>query len=408
MFRVPSVLPGKESSVEKSVANGVPLLRAITLRNLLSFGPKGLSLPLENLNVLVGPNGSGKSNLLEAISVLQSAPNDFRQTIQKGGGVAEWIWKGAPSDPATIEAVIANPYAKSSLRHVLAFRHENQFCRLDDERIEDEQIDEADEGVYYQFRQGRPAIKFKVRGGSKWRSEKVDRDLSILAQRRDPTSYPEITHLAESYGRIRLYRDWRFGRGNVLRAPRETDDRSDLLLQNASNLGLFLNRLKRKAKTKEALLTRLRDLYDGLDDFDVNVEGGTVQVFFTEGEFSIPAARLSDGSLRYIFLLAVLGDPDPPPLIGIEEPELGLHPDLIPKIADLLIDASRRTQLIVTTHSDILIDALTERPSAVVVCEKHDGQTTMRRLSSKRLSKWLDKYRLGQLWSRGELGGNRW
>jgi predicted ATPase len=75
---------------------------------------------------------------------------------------------------------------------------------------------------------------------------------------------------------------------------------------------------------------------------------------------------LSDGSLRYLCLLAILCDPEPPPLIGLEEPELGLHPDLLPKVADLLVAAAQRTQLIVTTHSDILVDALTERPDALV------------------------------------------
>jgi predicted ATPase len=107
-------------------------------------------------------------------------------------------------------------------------------------------------------------------------------------------------------------------------------------------------------------------------------------------------------------LLAILCDPDPPPFLGIEEPELGLHPDVIPKIADLLVAASKRTQIVVTTHSDVLIDALTDFPSAVVVCEKHEGKTTMRRLDKDELAPWLEKYRLGELWSRGDIGGNRW
>ena len=88
--------------------------------------------------------------------------------------------------------------------------------------------------------------------------------------------------------------------------------------------------------------------------------------------------------------------------------ELGLHPDILPKVADLLVAASERTQLIVTTHSDILVDAMTERPEAVIVCEKHNHQTTMKRLQKAELKDWLERYRLGELWTRGELGGNRW
>ena len=65
-------------------------------------------------------------------------------------------------------------------------------------------------------------------------------------------------------------------------------------------------------------------------------------------------------------------------------------------------------QLVVTTHSDVLVDSLTEVPESVVVCEKHHGQTEMRRLNRNELATWLDKYRLGELWTSGELGGNRW
>jgi predicted ATPase len=233
-------------------------------------------------------------------------------------------------------------------------------------------------------------------------------EVSILAQRRDPELYPEITYLAETYEKWRIYREWSFGRNTVFREPQRADMRNDRLEENFSNLGLFLSRLRKTPKAKHAMLAGLADLYDGLTDFDAIVEGGSVQIFFTEGDFSIPATRLSDGTLRYVCLLAILCDPEPPPLICIEEPELGLHPDILPKLADLLVAAAARTQLIVTTHSDILVDALTEEPESVVVCEKHEGCTQMQRLKKADLSKWLGKYRLGQLWIDGQLGGKRW
>ena len=238
--------------------------------------------------------------------------------------------------------------------------------------------------------------------------ELVKPNLSILAQLRDPEQYREFAHLADGYEKIRIYRDWTFGRNTVCRSPQPADMRSDRLEEDFSNLGLVLSRLRRAPKVKAAILDGLKNLYDGMSDFDIAVEGGTVQVFFTEGDFSIPATRLSDGTLRYLCLLAILCDPEPPPLICIEEPELGLHPDILPKLADLLIEASSRTQLIVTTHSDVLIDAMTNHPEAVVVCEKHEGQTEMRRLDKKQLAVWLEKYRLGHLWTSGQLGGNRW
>lgn len=385
------------------------LFHSITLRNLLSFPPENKPLELKNLNVLIGPNGSGKSNLLAAIGLLRAATSDMRNELSRGGGVGEWIWKGRPGDVATMEAVVADSSAAKPLTHALAFRVENQQFQVQEEQIASIRPPgiEGDSHIRYRFSDGRPLAK-QV-GENSWKLVfHFSANQSILAQRNAPESYPEISHLNGAYGGIRLYREWSIGRNSVFREPQKADLRTDRLEEDFSNLGLFLNKLRRNPKAKQALLAHLRDLYDGLTDFDVSVEGGTLQVFFTEGDFTIPAPRLSDGSLRYLCLLAILCDHDPPPLIGIEEPELGLHPDLLPKLADLLVEASTRCQLIVTTHSDILVGALSDQPEAIVVCEKHDGQTSMRRLDAKEPAPWLEKYRLGQLWTSGELGGTRW
>ena len=71
------------------------LFHKLKLSGLLSFGPDGIDLPMERLNVLIGPNGSGKSNLLEAVSLLQAAPRGIAEPISRTGGVREWTWKGA-------------------------------------------------------------------------------------------------------------------------------------------------------------------------------------------------------------------------------------------------------------------------------------------------------------------------
>jgi predicted ATPase len=81
---------------------------------------------------------------------------------------------------------------------------------------------------------------------------------------------------------------------------------------------------------------------------------------------------------------------------------------MLPKVADLLREASKRSQLLVTTHSDILVDAMSETPEDVVVCAKEQGQTSMERLRQADLAEWLKEYRLGQLWTKGQIGGTRW
>jgi predicted ATPase len=386
------------------------VIRELSLRGLLSFGPDSPPLEMRPLNVLIGPNGSGKSNLLEAIGLLRSAATKLTAPMRGpgGGGVTEWIWKGDPSGTARIDAIIDRPC--QSLRHVIEFTETAARFELVDERVENSEPYRgyAEPLFAYRFQHGRPVLS--VRDGEKRQLQRQDVaiDESILSQRKDPDQYPELSYLANLYGNCRLYREWSFGRSSVFRSPQSADLPGDRLEENFSNLGLFLNRLRGIPKAKNTIIEHLKDLYAGLDDFDVRIKGGTVEVVLTEGDFIIPASRLSDGTLRYLCLLAILCDPEPPPLICIEEPELGLHPDMLPKFADLMVEASERTQIVVTTHSDLLVDAMTEQPESVVVVEKHDGRTQTSRLNAADLKTWLEKYRLGQLWTSGQIGGTRW
>lgn len=381
------------------------LIKHIKASKLLSFGPDGLDIELQDLNVLIGPNGSGKSNFLEIFELLRSLPrskedsNNLNEVINRGGGFPEWSWKG--------ELNHSNIFLETILEGKVYLKHGFDYSMFND--VVDEYIKQGVDGKSGRIIYSKDGLrKFSIWNDSTNNYEEgfnaID-DLSVLSQR---LNYPELIRLVDAYEKIRLYREWSFGRNTIFRTPQRADLRNDRLESDFSNLGMFLSRLRKDPNTKRALIKALEDLYEGLADFEIVIEGGTVQIFFTEGDFSIPATRLSDGTLRYLCMLAILLDPTPPPLICIEEPELGLHPDLLPKIADLLVAASQRTQLIVTTHSDVLIDALSDTPEAVLICEKHDGQTHIKRLARADIVHWLEDYRLGQLWTRGEIGGTRW
>lgn len=226
---------------------------------------------------------------------------------------------------------------------------------------------------------------------------------SILAQVRDPHYYPEITALADYHENMRLYRDWSFARNTAVRTGQNVDLPADFLIEDASNLAIVLNTLRRTPERKAALVDDLRRLYTDITDYDTIVEGGKIQLYINENGRMIPATRLSDGTLRYLSLLSILHHPTPPPLVAIEEPELGLHPDVLPRLADLLREASERMQLVVTTHSEVLVDAMTDTPEVVVVTERSDTGTSFQRLRHDDLREWLSKYSLGQLWTRGDL-----
>jgi predicted ATPase len=400
--------------------NGMRLIRSIKLTNVLSYGPECPELLLEPLNVLIGPNASGKSNLVEALSLLAAAPKDLQVPIREGGGVADWLWKGSKrGGTATIDVTMDNPQGPIPLRYRLSFAEMGSRFALRDEAIECEKPkgDSDKPYFYYAYQNGHPVLNVKSdsdenggRAERRLQREEVSPEQSILSQRRGADSYPELTYISGQFDRMKFYREWNLGRYTSPRLPQKADLPEDSLFEDASNLGLVLNDLQNRPDTWAHILGRLQTFYESVADVKTKIHGGTVQIFLHEKglKHPVPATRLSDGTLRYLCLLAILCHPKPPPVVCIEEPELGLHPDIIPEVAKLLVEASARTQLFVTTHSDVLVDALTDFSEAIIVCEKVDGSTQLRRLDAETLKPWLEKYRLGDLWTRGEIGGTRW
>jgi len=121
------------------------------------------------------------------------------------------------------------------------------------------------------------------------------------------------------------------------------------------------------------------------------------------------AADLSDGTLRFLFLLAILANPNPPPLIAIDEPETGLHPSMLRIIAEYAADASRRAQVILTTHSPALLDAfrgIRPQPS-IAVLEWVGGRTDLSIRTEEELEHWMRHYTLGEMFRSGELEATR-
>jgi predicted ATPase len=326
------------------------------------------------------------------------------------------MWKGSKKEPlpATMNVELGDcPFTHRPLRYWLEFDAVRERTEVLNEAIEEVQprSGKSDVFFYYRFQNGHPVINVRGTGRTgKPVERKLERaalapDQSVLAQRKDPDLYPEVTWVGQQFGAIQTFREWTFGRYAPLRQPQPADLPEDRLLPDARNLALVLNQIEHKDGLRfNQLLNRF---FPRFDRMSTRVSGGTVQFYLHEPGFKpVPSTRLSDGTIRFVALLATLLAPSMPPLVCIEEPELGLHPDAMAIIAELLIEASTRTQLIVTTHSDALVSELTPQPEVVIACERPGAGTTMRRLDPERLTKWLDNYRLGDLWRMGELGAN--
>ncbi len=114
------------------------------------------------------------------------------------------------------------------------------------------------------------------------------------------------------------------------------------------------------------------------------------------------ASMLSDGTLRFLCLATVLLQPDPPAVVLIDEPELGLHPYAITQLAELLEAGSRRCQIIASTQSVTLLDRL--QVQDVVIAERVEGATRLGRLDLSQLGSWLEDYSVGELWVKNLIG----
>ena len=410
-----------------------PFLKSIRPVNLLSFGPKTEEIELRPLNILIGPNGSGKSNLIEVIRLLHYLPDkDPWTVVLQTGGVDEWIWQGA-SQKDTLASILAKialertPVGDSladfrtydySIR--LAKLHSSFYVR--DESFRRSNISKTDGKIDTSFESSGATGKLNSKQSRSNFTENLSFQLnperSVLSQRTSPNIQdaligkymPALFEIGDFFESLDFHQDWEFGADLTPRDPRPAGQPVDRLEENAYNLAQMLANFRDYHRPVFERINELMKLfYEPFKTVEVRVQGTHLQIAIVEeGGFSVSAYRLSNGTLRWLALLAILLNPTPAPVTCIEEPELGLHPDIIPTLADVLRDASTRTQLIVTTHSQSLVECFSDDPESVCVCEKVDGATEIKRLEADRLKVWLSDYSLGQLWASGQIGGNRW
>lgn len=407
-----------------------PFLKSIRPVNLLSFGPDTEEIELRPLNILIGPNGSGKSNLIEVIRLLHYLPDkDPWTVVLQTGGVDEWIWH-AGSAPASIFAKIALERIPvgNSLADIRAYEYSISLAKLHssfyvrDESFRRMNIGNTDGKIDTSFESSGATGRLNSRQTHSDLSENLSFQLnperSVLSQRTSPNIQdaligkymPALFEIGDFFESLDFHQDWEFGADLTPRDPRPAGQPVDRLEENAVNLAQMLAHFRDFHRPVFDRLNELmKQFYEPFKSVEVRVQGTHLQIAIEEeGGFSVSAYRLSDGTLRWLALLAILLNPTPAPVTCIDEPELGLHPDIIPTLADLLRDASTRTQLILTTHSRTLVECFSDDPESVCVCERLNGATEIKRLEADRMKVWLEKYSLGQLWSSGEIGGNRW
>ena len=366
------------------------LIRRLHLDGFLTFAPGSEPFELRPLNVLIGANGAGKSNVIEALGLLAAASRDLGQAIRDRGEWIEWLWNGRPSAVAArIEAELDGSDTPSRSEPRCRLVVEPGRARLDlvGEAAAEAGCDSAREHVYwyYQLDQGRTVT---------------------FGSTTDTKRYREVSWAGDALSSIRIL-DGRALVGQTLRRDAlSVPPVQERMFTDGQDAALVLIQMVHGGDTR--INDLLGKFLPGFEHFSICDAYGNKRLYIHEAGLKapIPISRMSGGTLRFLTLLATLLSPSPPPLLCVEAPERGLHPDGAALLGEVLVDASRRMQLVVTTHSSSLISALSTEPDAVVACERLGASTELERLDPEKLASWLKDYPLGDLWGMGVLGAN--
>ncbi|MDR2750358.1 MAG: AAA family ATPase [Clostridiales bacterium] len=384
------------------------MIRRIKIANFLSFGSDCEEISIKGLNVVIGNNGVGKTCFIEAIDLLRKAPSfqEFSNKLRKMGD--NLLHRGPDGRPATLEFSLDNMDKSTKgnypeLLYKISFVYENQMLRISEEKLTG--LGNGYEYQYYDSNNGMPRIRVD--------NEMVDLGPDRLAPCQSFLSfyktylhYPVIAALAAELEKIKIYRNWTFGSETLMHQPQKTDVPRKFLEENFSNIPLVLNSLEFFG-FKNKILEHLQYFYPILQDYFVNIERGVAQVYFREKGLSAPVSQLSDGLLHYLCLICILLNPDAPPLICIETPEVGLHPDILARIGNITKEASisRRCRIIVTTHSTDLVNALTSSAGDVLFAEKGESGTRIAR-KNKEKSAFEEGGSVSNMWTPGPVNPN--
>lgn len=356
-----------------------------------------------DLNVVIGQNGTGKSNLLRVFELIAaSAQGRLSKYIQAAGGMGAIVWDGVA--PAIVIRLIFE-----QLKH----EYEMQLARLGQSssyRVQSELLTGSDP-----LKDELLSIKYIERSAGQdfyrylpfeqLMKEEISQEETLL-------SVPfrlnqDVSMFRDELNQMLVYHDLNAGQDSKIRQA------------------VVASFEKKVEPDGQNLVSVLHTLYTSDREFKRNIDSAMRAAFGGDYEELVfppaadqrvqlrlrwrtlkreqSAADLSDGTLRFLLLLTVLASPDLPSLIAVDEPETGLHPAMLPIIAEFAVEASSRTQIVFTTHSPQFLDAFTETKPTTTIAKWADGETSFHTLERDELNYWLAEYSLGSLFKSGEL-----
>ena len=369
------------------------IIKRVSISGYKSIRAFDVPLELKQLNVLIGPNGAGKSNFMSFFEMLN------------------YIMTGS------LELYVANADGAKRFLHLSSTKSDEIKCELHFEVLNDRTQKTGYDGYGLTFKRNM-ADKLIITSEKHYYSWQPKDEYNIFwhetlcANSESALSAPAIENRT-----LKVIKDvmsgWRFYQfhdttNNANIKTSQYMAHSKYLFRDGGNLASFLYNIREKYPASyNNICYAIRQVAPFFRDFDLEPIGDSILLKWRDKRGNeMISAQLSDGTLRFMMLVSLLMQPNPPNSIFLDEPELGLHPYAIDSIASLIKDITKAktSQITISTQSPSLIDFFA--PEDVLVVSQKDEQSTFTRLSSSDLSSWLDEFTLGTVWKSNAFGGN--
>ena len=399
------------------------MLKQIRLQNFLSF--KDLTIDFNSgLNILVGINGAGKSNLFRALDLLKEGVSNKRLkdfVFNKMGGLDNILFKSTnanlPDYSTTLKFVFDGKVTgEKGFKFVDDTVYTITLKKLPSSSnyYVQERVESATGFVYLDFEAGsgvlNEGMEYNGQGTNpvKYQDFVSGQELA-LSLIFDTDRYFALSTIRSAIADMEVYHYFDTTSNSLIRKP-TLPTSEERLLPAGTNLPQILNTLKINNKSNfSRIIDLLKDINPAFTEIDFNFIGGNIELMLGEEnlEGSIHVSNISDGTLHYLCLLAILLNNNRGKVVCIDEPELGLHPDMISGISRLLEEKSPETQFIISTHSENLLDNFNLKDILIFEKDKANS-TTVKRYSEQDFKGWYQQFSPGRMWRTGDLGGNRW
>lgn len=357
------------------------MINNIHIENYKSI--KQLDLDMLPINVLIGSNGVGKSNFISFFKFLKSI---YDQNLQLH--VAE---EGSSEDILYFGSKVSE-YINGKVE----FDETNRYSfKL---------VPNKDNKLYFEVEATEYHHGYPPTG---WDYDKLGSGYfeSILSQKPALRRFRYVKSYMNSF---RVFHFHDTSKTSKMRKPALINDNL-FFREDGSNLPAYLYWMNQvHPKDFKRIEMMVRSVAPYFESFNLYPDRHNEEIIRLEwkekgSDAYFNAKHLSDGTLRFIALATLLLQPEAPQVIIIDEPELGLHPFAINKLAGLIKKASAKTQIIISTQSVNLVDNF--EPEDIITVDRKDNQSLFKRQNSNDLKEWLNEYSISDLWNKNVIGG---